>query len=167
VIPIQTTISGFGGKMMTLYSAYAEDTGVLVISREAAFRRDRLRDCMVITNEPGIERDATFSNDDIADAIVAYYALLSGVATDEKSPRLVFGQQAQRANPDSVIEKDGADTRGPKYRVSEGISCLQMAALASCWYAYRKADTAAKVFDMMDTIYDAQVAIMQGRIVSI
>lgn len=167
MIPIQASISGYGGKAATLYSAYAEDTGVLVISREVTFNRNRHKSCLVITNEPDIERDALFSNEDIAEAIVAYYALLSGVANDDKSNRLVIGDQAQRANPDSVLEKDGADTRGPKYRVSDGITCLQMAALATCWYAYRKAGTASRVFDMMDSIYEAQVAIMQGKIISI
>lgn len=167
MIPIQATISGYGGKAATLYSAYAEDTGILVVSRESEFRRFRHRDCLLITNETSLERDSLFSTEDIADAIVAYYALLSGIATDDKSPRLVISDMAQRANPDPVIEKDGADTRGPKYRVSDGITCLQMAALATCWYAYRKAGAAGRVFEMMDTIYDAQVAIMEGRIVSI
>ena len=40
-----------------------------------------------------------------------------------------------RANPESGIERDGVDANGARYRVSDAITNLQMAALATCLQA--------------------------------
>ena len=41
---------------------------------------------------------------------------------------------AKRASPESAIEKDGLDSNGPRFRIAEGVTCGQIAALATCLY---------------------------------
>jgi hypothetical protein len=156
VIPIQATIVGYSGKPCTLFSAYDADSQILVVSVEAEFRRDRREGCMVITNNQDLERDGLFTEDDLKDAIDAFFFMQGGVAIDGKSNRLQFSDRAQRANPGSKIEKDGIDASGQKYRISEDISCAQVAALATCWYANARAGAVNKVLDMAREILDIE-----------
>lgn len=137
MIKIQATFIGYGGRPCSLFSALDPDTDVLVIASEADYRTQRRDECIVITNNPDIPRDSLFTEDNIKDAISAFYALKAGVAVDGKSSRLVFSDKAIRANPEQSIEKDGIDENGVKFRVSESISCGQMSALATCLYAMK------------------------------
>ena len=57
---------------------------------------------------------------------------------------------AARANPEQAIERDGIDTSGPKYRVAEGISCGQIAALATCLHATRS-DTVERTVKLAES----------------
>lgn len=139
MIPIQSTIVGYQGRPKTVFSAYNAETRVLVISVEADYRAGRRDGCMVITNDDSIDRDMLFSEEDLQAAIESFFMLQGGVAIDGKSERLVFGDKAARANPAQSLEKDGMDTSGQRYRISENITSSQIAALAACWYAERKA----------------------------
>ncbi|MFA5920163.1 MAG: hypothetical protein WC856_02580 [Methylococcaceae bacterium] len=149
---IQTTIVGYSGKPCSLFSVYDNEAKVLVISVEAGYRRERRQDCMVITNDPDIERDGLFSEAELKESISAFFAMQAGVAIDGKSNRLVFSDKAARANPSQSIEKDGMDANGQRYRISESITCAQIAALATCWYADTRYGTVEKVLDMADSI---------------
>ncbi|SET41480.1 hypothetical protein SAMN05216326_12568 [Nitrosomonas marina] len=144
-IKIQSTFSGYGGGACTLFSLYDTDTNVLAIGVQAEFRKERRKDCIVITNDHDIDRDTLFTDDDIKAAISAFYALQQGVASDGKGARLVFSERAARSNPASSIEKDGIDVNGPRYRISENVTCGQMAALATCLHAIK----AGKVEQML------------------
>lgn len=146
--PIQCTISGFLGKACTLFSMLNTDTGVLVIAVEAEYRTERRNGTVVISNEE-IARDVPFTEKDILPAIRAFYALKTGIAADGKSNRLVFGERGQRANPDSAVEHDGVDSAGVKYRVSDTITNLQVACLATCLHA-TKASKIEQALSMMD-----------------
>lgn len=147
MIQIQATIKGFGGKACTLFSAYDELKKVLVLSVEGDYRTERRAGCMVLTNDPEISRNSLFADTDLMPAIAAFFALESSSASDGKSPRMVFADRAKRCNPQSAIERDGLDASGPCYRVSEGVTCGQIAALATCLYAI-KAGTVERVLDM-------------------
>lgn len=137
MIQIQATFSGYGGAPCSLFSAYDPQSRVLVVSAEAPYRAERREGCTVLTNVPDISRDKLFTDADLLPAIAAFHALKNGVASDGKASRLVFGERANRANPAASIEQDGIETSGPKYRINAGVTCAQMAALATCLYAVR------------------------------
>jgi len=144
---IQATFTGYGGKACTLFSAYDSDAKMLIVGAEAAYRTDRRDGCIVLTNDSGLSRDSLFTDEDLKDAISAFFALKSGIAADGKSSRIAFGARASRANPEQSIEKDGIDASGPRFRISEGVTCAQVAALATCLYATR-ADTIERTVQM-------------------
>ncbi|SFK63433.1 hypothetical protein SAMN05216302_101117 [Nitrosomonas aestuarii] len=162
MIKIQATFIGYGGVPCSLFSMLDTDTSVLAISVQADYRAARRDDCLVITNDTGIERDRLFGDDDIKEAIKSFYMLKAGVANDGASPRLTFSERAARANPESSIEKDGIDVSGPRFRVSESVTCGQMAALATCLYA-TKSDAIERSVEMADEI----ATFMNGGIITI
>jgi hypothetical protein len=153
MIQIQATVAGYGGKPCSVFSVYDPGARVLVVGAEADYRTDRRPEAIVLTNVPDIARDCLFSDAELMAAISAYFALKSGVAADQKSPRLVFSDRAARANPENSIDRDGFDTNGPKYRVSEGITCGQIATLASCWHVM-KCDTVEQTVKMAESFRD-------------
>lgn len=157
MIPIQVTIVGYFGKPCTLFSAYDADSRVLVVSIEADYRSERREGCMVITNDPNIERDGLFSESELQQSINSFFSMSGGVASDGKSGRLVFSDKAARANPAQSIEKDGMDKTGQRYRISESISSAQIAALATCWYADSRIANIDKVIHMADRLIEIEL----------
>lgn len=141
ITPIQATISGYSGKPCTLFAGYDMDSRILSVQVDKPFMIERWKNCVVISNQTDIERDVLFSEDDLSDAIRCFYEMNSGVATDGKSQRLYFADAVARSRPDASVQKDKMDMSGQKYQVSETISCLQVAALATCWYAHGKLET--------------------------
>lgn len=166
MIPIQTSITGYSGKACSLFSVYDPESQVLVVGVEAEFRRDRREKTMVITNVPDIERDLLFSEAHFKDAISAFFNMQGGMALDGNSARLNFNDRAQRANPSNVIEKDGIDASGQKYRISENASNAHVAALATCWYCATRCNTVQNVLAMADALRDIDV-LRRGGIVTI
>lgn len=162
MIQIQATFIGYGGRACSLFSAVDEDSNVLVVSAEVDYRTVRRDGCIVITNNPDIPRDSLFSDSDIKDAISAFYSLKTGLAADNRSPRLVFSERAARSNPEQSIEKDGVDYNGPRFRISEGVTCGQIAALATCLYASR-ANTIRDTLNMADEL----ASLSGGQIITI
>jgi hypothetical protein len=156
MLSIQSSIVGYSGKPCSLFSAYDEESKVLIVSVEADYRRERRDGCLIITNDPDIDRDMLFSEDDMKAAITSFFSLQGGMAMDNKSNRLVFADKAARANPAQSIEKDGMDANGQKYRISENITCAQIAALATCNYVVSRHGTIEKMLDMADTLNELQ-----------
>lgn len=140
MIQMQATFAGYGGGATTLFSAYDPASRVLVVAKDAGYRAQRRPGCVVLTNIDGIPCDSRFDVDALREAIAAYYALRHGVAADGRGARLVFDSTVLRASPEAVIERDGIDDRGPKYRIADNITCVQMAALATCLHALRADD---------------------------
>ena len=149
MVKIQATIVGYGGKPCTLFSAYDPESRVLAVTAEASYRTDRRDDCMVVTNDPDLDRDQLYSERDLKGAIAAFYELKAGIAADLKSARVVFADRAARTNPEQSIERDGYDVSGPRYRIAEGVTCGQIAALATCLYASR-CDTIERAVEASD-----------------
>jgi hypothetical protein len=149
MIQIQATFTGYGGQPCSLFSAYDPEARVLVVSAEAPYRPERREGCTVLTNVPDITRDKLFTDADLLPAITAFHSLKNGVAGDGKAARLVFGDRANRANPGPAIEQDGIETSGPKYRINAGVTCAQVAALATCLYAVRS-DTVERTVQMAE-----------------
>ncbi len=160
---IQSTFIGYGGKPCTIFSLLDSETNILVVSAEGEYRKARRDDhIVVITNDKGIPRDRLFADDDIKDAINAFYSLKNGIAEDGRSSRLTFSERAQRANPESSIEKDGIDQSGPRYRIAENITCTQMATLATCLHAM-KSSSIESALDMADEL----TRLLSGEVVTI
>lgn len=166
MITIQVTITGYFGKPCTLFSAYDQESRVLVVSVEAAYRSERREGCMVITNDLNIERDGLFSEGELQQAIMEFFTLQGGIASDGKSKRLVFSDKAARANPAQSIEKDGMDANGQRYRILDSITNAQMAALATCWYAASRVSVIANMLDMADKLIDIEL-LNRGGILTI
>ena len=162
MIKIQATFIGYGGRACTLFSAIDPDSNVLVVSVESEYRPDRKDGCIVITNNTDIAHDNLFTDKDIKDSISAFFAFKTGFANDNKSQGLVLYERAARSNPEQSIEKDGMDQSGPRYRISEGVTCGQIAALATCLYASRSG-TIGQSLDM----FDALNALSRGEIITI
>lgn len=150
MIQIQATIVGYGGKACSLFSVFDPESRVLVFGAEVEYRATRRDGCVVLTNDPEIPRDALFSDADLRSAIAAFFSLKSGVASDGKSSRLAFSDRAARANPEQSIEKDGIDAGGPRFRIAEGVTCGQIAALATCLHATR-VDTVERTVKMAES----------------
>lgn len=151
---IQATFVGYGGKPRTIFSAYDEDADVLVIGAEADYRRERRDGCIVLSNDKSIQWDDWFGPDEMQAGINAFFELKHGLAADAKSPRIVFSDRAIRANPEQSIERDGFDETGPRYRVSDGVTCAQVAVLATCIYALK----VRAINDSMDMMTELQGA---------
>ena len=151
MIKIQCSIIGYDGKPATVFAGYDEQNMILGIGSIAKdYQREQSDGCLLITNDLSIERDSLFGNDDLMDAINAYFDLSGSVAIDGITPRLVFRETAQRAKPS--IEKDGIDAGGVKYRVSEDSTCSQIAVLAICLYCHKKAQAIESTLDMFDEL---------------
>lgn len=146
MIQIQATFKGYSGKACSLFSAYDLDKKVLIVGVESDYRTDRRAGCIVLTNDLEVSREVLFKDEDLIPAIAAFYTLKSSVAADGSSPRMHFAERAKRASPESAIEKDGLDSNGPRFRIAEGVSCGQIAALATCLYVL-SAGTVARAID--------------------
>jgi hypothetical protein len=162
MIQIQATVSGYGGKPATLFSAYDETLGALAAAVASDYRPARRAGCVVLTNVPDIDRDTLYGKDDLRAAIDAFVFLKDSLAVDGKTPRLIFLERAARANPAAVIEVDGMDASGTRYRVSETVTSTHIAALLTCLYVSRAADIAAAV-----SMSDALARFMRGEAVTI
>ncbi|PTQ86871.1 hypothetical protein [Nitrosomonas ureae] len=162
MIQIQATFAGYGGRACTLFSAMDTETNILVVAAEADYRTERRAGCVVLTNDPDIPRDSLFEDLDLKPAISAFYTLKSGIAADGKSSRLVISDRAARSNPEPSIEKDGIDNSGPVFRIADGVTCGQIAALATCLYAIR-AGTIESTVSMSEEL----LALSRGQIITI
>jgi hypothetical protein len=151
-IALQVSIAGYAGKPTTLLAGYNDDADILLIAKELPFQNDRREGSLVITNNQKIERDLLFTDDDFQESIYAFFSMRDGVGKDGKSQRLTFHDSAARSNPSSIIEKDGIDSNGQKYRISDTITCAQVATLAACIYANAKATDVRNALDMADTL---------------
>lgn len=167
MIPIQATVTGYGGKPATLFSSYDAEVGILAVVALASYREERRETCVVVTNDPRIPRDSWFSNEQFPDAIRAYNELARGVASDGVSQRFQLGERAQLAAPQSAIEQDGFDESGPKFRLNSAMTNAQVAALATAWYALRHAGKADDVRGMLGALSEIVSSINSGRVVTI
>lgn len=166
-IKIQATIGGYAGNPCTLYSLFDRENHILTVAKIGELRIDRFSDSTVITNVPTVNpRDAFFDERETAEAIRAFRHLFHGRSVDGQSAGLVFGPKAGQANPDAVIENDGVDIRGIKYRIEGSITCAQVACLATCFLT-QKLDSAEAAIKMVDEVNDLYDAMMRGDIVTI
>lgn len=160
--PIQANIGGFSGTPATVFSVYDPESQRLTVAAIKGLRKSRREDCVVIGNIPGLERDAAFADDQIRASIDAWQALRYDTCEDG-SPRLLYSESANRANPGSVIEPDGLTERGRQYRLAENATNEHVAVLATCLWAYQADQRSA----VLDTASDMVRQLMSGGAVTV
>jgi len=153
LVPIQASISGYLNAPCTLFSAFDHDSGSLIFSALTDLRKERRKGCFFLTNIHKIDRDGWFDEPDLPEAIRAYARL-------GREGRVHFSEKAQRASPVSVVESDGMDERGMKYRIANEVSNAHVAVLATCLYV---AKTLGKPEAVMDAANDFMQAMLEGR----
>lgn len=151
MIKIQVNIQGFSGSPCSLFGGFDEAKGILAISVISAKLLPRKDGCILITNDRKSDHDSYFDNSNIQAAINSYYKIKGKLTTDGRGSCLVFGQKAMQASPNSVIEQDGIDGNGMRYRIQPNTSNAQIAALAMCKYV-DASDVISDVLDMSDEI---------------
>ncbi|PAU79217.1 hypothetical protein [Halomonas salipaludis] len=161
MIELQANIAGYAGRPATVFAAYDEDTGILVVAASVDLR-PRRPGCVLIETETRADRDSLFAYTDLREAITAYYDLKGSVASDGRSARLRFAERAMRADPAGGIEMDGVDVTGPLYRISPDTGNAQVGALALCRYVKRYS-AVADVVNMADDLNN----LLSGRVVTI
>ena len=135
ITSIQASIVGYMGKPSSVFAGYSENDGIIVVAVATDLWRERRAGHVVITNDSAIQdRDLFYKADSLKPAIAAYYRLKNGTAMDGKSHALQFEARAANANPAAVIESDGYDESGARYRLAEGVGNAHIAVLSMCLY---------------------------------
>lgn len=159
---IQTTINGFSGAPVTLFSALDEATGILTIAAIGSYQKQRRDGCVVISNIPKLDRDMAFDDAMLRESIEAWSAL-KGERLDDGSARMVFTERARRADPSSMIEPDGMSERGRAYRLAEHVGNEAVATLATCLWV-RGVEARG---DVVDTAVGLADAVLQGQAITV
>lgn len=159
---IQSTIGGFQGAPVTVFSALDDASGVLTVAAIGSLHKARRDDCVVLGNILGLERDMEFSDSDIRTAIDAWNAIRHD-RVEGGHPRLVFTDRARKADPSSLIESDGLNEHGRQWRLAEHVGNEAVAVLATCLWAHR-ADTRESVLGTAEGMVGD---ILSGRAVTV
>lgn len=165
ITPIQATMSGYSGKPCTLFSAYNDNGPILTATIVTPFFSARRKGCTVITNDPRIDRDVLFTEDQIQAGIKAFYVMQGGLAADGISKLIEFNEEKASSARPSSIEKDKMDGNGQHYRIEDIISNAQIATLATCLYVQNLSainQATGRLDGLNDLIY-----LMSGGIVTI
>lgn len=137
---MQANVIGFGGRPATVLGLYDPATDTLAIGKAVDFKRERVKESLVITNDQAAQvRDALFKADNFQEAIQAYIAMRSSYGRDGITKRLNLAPEVERFNPQSAIDLDGYTETGARYKVNPDTSCGQVAVLAMCWHASKSA----------------------------
>lgn len=161
MISIQANISGYMGKPVTVLAGYDEESGVLIVSRVVPLIA-RFKESVLISTDKKADRDSLFTDEQLKGAITGYFHLKGEVASDGASACLRFSDNAAIADPVSVIENDGIDVAGPKYRIAPDASNAHIAALAICGYVTRYSsinETVEMAGDMFELLSGSAVTI--------
>lgn len=133
---MQANVLGFGGKPATVLGLYDPDNDTLTIAKAPDYKRERVKESLVITNDQAAQvRDALFTADDFQAAINAYIAMRDGYGRDGATKRLILAADVERFNPRAAIDLDGYTETGARYKVNPDTSNGQVAVLAMCWHA--------------------------------
>lgn len=153
-LAIQANITGFSGAPASLYSMWDKDTGTLVIAAHTALNPIKREGCLVVSNDISLNRDTLFELEHLPKALSHYIKIKNSKAKNNIEHALMFTDKSRNADPSSVVEMDGIDATGYKFRLSSDITNAQIATLATCWQISRfaNADMAIKLID--DTLYE-------------
>ncbi|WP_293000022.1 hypothetical protein [Nevskia sp.] len=125
---LQVTIGGYAGGMVTLYAIHDQSTDVITVGKVGEFNRARFKDSLVVANVDVDAWDSQFSDLSMQEAVSAWHKRYT-------TNRLMFSDQAQRANPLNAIQVLKIEERGRKYEINESATSAQIAAIAACWQA--------------------------------
>lgn len=141
---IRINVAGFAGAAVSVYGAYDPATGVLLVARSGDHDGGEREGFVKVTNtHADAAFDMVFERDHVKEAIDAYFSM-------ESMRLLTLGEQVQRHNPATKIERDGMDESGPKYRVAPDIGNGHVAVLLACLVARRQRAHSASLEDFKD-----------------
>lgn len=141
---IRINVAGFAGAAVSLYCAFDPSTNVLLVARSSEYDGGPREDFIKGTNNHADAAfDLVFDRDHVREAIDAYFSM-------ESMRLLTLGEQVQRHNPATKIERDGMDESGPKYRVAPDIGNGHVAVLLACLVARRQRAHASSLADFKD-----------------
>ncbi len=130
-VRIRVNCAQYGGSPISLFAMYDPGTEVLAIGRETPYEAaDRPGFLRVTTRPSDPVHDAVFTEDDVSDAVAAFFDLAS-------MGRVQFMDLA-RLNPKGKIEQDGMTESGVRYRLSPDIGNGQVAVLIAALFARRQ-----------------------------
>lgn len=131
-VKMRINVAGYQGEPVTLYAAYDPANDVLLVARDDKYTPGPRDGYLKITNQERDEaRDALFSDEDLSDAISAFFEL-DGLRL------LTLSDTVRRHNPSARIERDGITEAGVKYRISPDMSCAQVGVMVACLFANRQ-----------------------------
>lgn len=146
-IPLQASIGGLAANVsdptITVLGALDVPTGVLLVdvarNTPAGEPEHRAKGCAFVTNNGSAEDfDLLFTEDAMRQAISDYYAFAG-------RGLLVLDRGVERFNPANMIEPDGLDERGRKYRIKPDANNGQLAVIVLCWFALQQSGFARQL----------------------
>ena len=152
-IPIQASISGYGGQPCTLLSMYDSETGQLLAYKIVPFEQTRRPRALMVAVTARIPHDTLFTTEDLGQGITAF---------ERMRDRIEFKPEAMRADPSGQIEIDGYTESGVQRRINGELTNEKVAMLATCFAAVGQETTNAAL-DMMDAI----TALASGGVLTI
>lgn len=136
-VKMRVNVAGHVGDAVSLFCAFDPATDVLVVARavpyEATQREGFLR---ITTQAQDAHHDAVFSEDDMREAINAFFGLAA-------LQLISLSETARQHDPAHKIERDGIDEHGTKYKIHPDTSNAQVAVLIASFYAKRQRHVAA------------------------
>lgn len=125
ILKIQANIQGFSKDPgVTLFAVVSLDTGIVSIAKDVKFTTAAQEGFYVISAvRDGNRKEVLFTVEMMQEAIRAYINM-------EARGLLVIGDKLARYNPQAMIDHDGFDEKGPKYRLNPSIASGHIAVMA-------------------------------------
>lgn len=165
IVKIQATISGYSGNPCSVLSAFYRETGILAVVKIHAYSEQPIKGASVITNVPRIDRDSWFDEKDLKDAIRSFKSMFGRVSQDG-SRGLELSPTVQRANPNLILDRNGIDVSGEKFKIAPDVTNEHIAVLATCLYVDRLETTELGI-GIIDGVNDAYRQLVMGWSVTI
>lgn len=124
--------AGYANAPLSLLCTFDPNSDMLLVAKAEAYETTRRTEFLhVTTQERDAVHDLVFSPDDSREAIAAFFGM--------DALKLVnYAGDMRRFDPNSVIERDGMDERGVKYRFRDTIENGQYAVLIAAFVAQKQ-----------------------------
>jgi len=150
-VRIQSIATGYKGKAANLLGALDTETGLLIVARELP-AGEVFAGAMLVTNDPRSEqRDSLFTEEKLQEAIRLFFRAKANGTIDIMS-------SLTKHDPEHMIEVQGIEERGSRYRLNPDFTNGNSAVLAMLEAAHR-AHTAQEVADFSDELAEFFVTI--------
>ncbi|MFM0405214.1 hypothetical protein [Paraburkholderia dipogonis] len=147
---IQAIFKGYAGDGVTVYSKWTN--GILVVNKVVAYREDRFKDCLIISDTDLAARESFFTDEHISDAIGAYMHMKACGEMD-------IADAAARGNPEHWVQDADTNNGLRRFMVKPQVENAVVAVLATCWQV-KRSKAITKGLSLMDEFL-AQRGIIQ------
>mgnify|MGYP001378754317 CR=1 FL=1 len=161
--PILAVSRGYDGPQVAIQAILNRKTGVILVSkvlRTAAVRPSNPK-VLYISDQVEDRPDVRFKPSDVVDSIQAAISNMNVIAEDGK-PRLRFADGAEVISFSSLVESDGFDKSGQKFKIN-AMPNKAVALLSIIDYAWGGMSTPDSALDMGDAL----ARLMRGEGVTI